>query len=217
MPQILKLLPRTEYKGVNGNDPIRFYYWPILGRMYRRRVELCLAECSGGQRVLEIGFGTGLTFLNLHEMYREICGLDLTADVERVGTVFSSCGIPTDLRQGNVMSMPYPNAHFDTVLLISILEHLKPIEQAMAFAEIHRVLRPGGQVIYGVPIERPLMVWMFRLLGYDIRQHHFSTEQDVRAAAAAEMKEVRVVRMPSFPRGLGDVYEVGHFAKNPGS
>lgn len=77
----LKLLPAGQYRGVNEKDPIRYYYWPVFGTLYRRRVELALAECRGGDRILEIGFGTGLTFLNLAEMYREIHGLDLTADV----------------------------------------------------------------------------------------------------------------------------------------
>jgi SAM-dependent methyltransferase len=209
----LKLLPAEKYQGVNGDDPIRFYYWPVFGRMYRRRVEWCLRECAGGERVLEIGFGSGLTFLNLSQMYRHIFGLDLTADVKRVSEVFAAQGIATDLRQGNVLDMPYPDGHFDTVLLISILEHLKPQEQMSAFAEIRRVLRPGGQVVYGVPIERRFMVWMFRLLGYNIRLHHFSTHEQVREAAGAVLKEVRVVGMPSFPRGLGDVYQIGHFVK----
>jgi ubiquinone/menaquinone biosynthesis C-methylase UbiE len=209
----LKLLPSVEYAGVNSADPIRFYYWPIFGRMYRRRVELCLAECTGGQRILEIGFGTGLTFLNLAEKYREIYGLDLTADTARVTKVFAAHGITTDLRQGNVLQMPYHDGCFDTVLLISILEHLKPEEQVKAFAEIRRVLRPGGQVVYGAPIERPLMVWMFRLLGYNIREHHFSTEKQIRSAAASVLNEVRVVQMPSFPPGAGAVYEIGHFVK----
>jgi ubiquinone/menaquinone biosynthesis C-methylase UbiE len=209
----LKLLPRDQYLGVNGDDPIRFYYWPILGRMYRRRVEMCLGQLSGGQRVLEIGFGSGLTFLNLHDKYQEIHGLDLTADTGFIQQRFAARGISTDLRQGNVLQMPYRDGHFDSVLLISILEHLKPEEQPLAFAEIRRVLRPGGQVVYGVPIERPLMVWMFRLLGYDIRAHHFSTEVQVRAAAASLLKEACVEKMPSFPKGLGYVYEVGHFVK----
>jgi SAM-dependent methyltransferase len=217
MPTTLKLLPRDQYLGVNGDDPIRFYYWPVFGRMYRRRVEICLDQLSGGQRVLEIGFGTGLTFLNLHEKYREIHGLDLTADNRVIQDRFAARGITTDLRQGNVLQMPYPDGYFDSVLLISILEHLQPAEQPLAFMEIRRVLKPGGQVVYGVPIERPLMVWMFRLLGYDIRLHHFSTEAQVRAAAGALLKEAGVLKMPSIPRGLGYVYEVGHFVKSQGA
>jgi ubiquinone/menaquinone biosynthesis C-methylase UbiE len=209
----LKLLRRDEYVGVNSLDPIRFYHWPIFGAMYRKRVELCLGECRGGERVLEIGFGTGLTFLNLHEMYREIHGLDLTADTATVQAAFAARNINADLRQGNVLQMPYENEFFDTVLLISILEHLKPAEQFQAFAEIGRVLKPGGQIVYGVPIERPLMVFMFRMLGCDIRKEHFSTEKDVAAAADKTMDRVRIQQMISRPPIFGPVYEVGHFAK----
>ena len=109
--------------------------------------------------------------------------------------------------------MPYPDAFFDTVLLISILEHLKPEQQATAFQEIRRVLKPAGQVIYGVPVERPLMVFVFRLMGYNIRELHFSTERDVRKAASALLQPVRLVDMPAILPGLGAVYEVGHFLK----
>ena len=150
MPK-LKLLAYRDYAGVDRNDPLRFYYWPIIGTMYRRRVELCLAQCSGGERILEAGFGSGVTFLNLNEDYKEIYGLDVSASVEEVAFVFKTKQIETHLQNGSVLSMPYEDDFFDTVLLISILEHLKPSEQIPAFQEIHRVLKPGGQAIYGVP------------------------------------------------------------------
>jgi len=193
----LKLLPYAEYAGVDRDDPLRFYFWPIIGKMYRRRIELCLAECTGGRRVLEVGFGSGVTFPNLNDAYEEIHGLDLKAPVEEVGAVFKARQIETHLRNGSVLSMPYEDDFFDTVLLISILEHLKPSELDEAFRQVRRILKPGGQVVYGVPIERRLMVLVFRLLGFNIREHHFSTEQDVSAAT-------------SF---LGAVYQVGHFIK----
>jgi hypothetical protein len=51
-PAALQLLPLDQYVGVNRADPIRFYRWPIVGRAYRRRVEMCLAECGTGDRIL---------------------------------------------------------------------------------------------------------------------------------------------------------------------
>jgi len=204
----LKLLPYHEYRGVNRDDPLRYYYWPLFGKLYRRRVELALNECSGGEKILEVGFGTGLSFLNLSEIYTEIHGLDLTADIAEVASVFEPHSLYLDLRNGNVLSMPYADQIFDTVLLISILEHLRPAELEAAFQEIKRVLKPGGQVVYGVPVERPAMVFAFRLLGVNIREHHFSTEQDVRTAARLVLNENKVIPLRSF---LGRVYEVGHF------
>ena len=212
IPQ-LKIFPTSEYVGVNRDDPIRFYHTPIFGSLYRRRVELCLAELNGGERVLEVGFGSGVTFLNLHDQYPEIHGLDLTAEVDAVSAFFRQKGIETDLRNGSVLEMSYTDNTFDSVLLISILEHLQPGEQAKAFTEITRVLRPGGQVVYGVPIERPLMVFFFRLLGYNIRLHHFSTHDNVRQAAAQTLHELRIVNMPG-PFGLfGGLYQIGNFTK----
>jgi ubiquinone/menaquinone biosynthesis C-methylase UbiE len=209
----LKLLPLERYIGVDRKDPIRFYRLPVIGRLYQRRIELCLEQLSGGDSILEIGFGSGVSFPNLAEMYRHIHGLDLTADVRQVSEMFASLGIQTELRNVSVLEMPYPDQSFDAVLLISILEHLQPQEQAIAFREIWRVLKPGGQVVYGVPVERPFMVFMFRLLGTDIRQHHFSTEADVREAAQEVFGLGNITPMRG-PLGLfGRVYEVGEYKK----
>ena len=197
----------------NPSDPIRFYRWPILGRLYHRRVEMCLSECRGGQRVLEVGFGIGLTFPHLATRYQQVCGIDLDADVERVGAQFREWGIETDLRNGSVLEMPYASDMFDTVLLISILEHLQPAEQEPAMREIRRVLKPGGQVVYGVPVERPAMVLMFRLMGVNIRKLHFSTERDV-SSTADRLLERAVLRDMRTPIPfLGAVYQVGHYLK----
>jgi ubiquinone/menaquinone biosynthesis C-methylase UbiE len=212
----LKLLPYGRYRGVRREYSVIFYYLPIFRRMYRRRVELCLAECRGGDSILEVGFGSGLTFLNLNGMYKKIYGLDLSCDVREVAQVFAPLGIHPDLRNGNVLDMPYQNDRFDTVLLISVLEHLKPVELDRALSEIKRVLKPGGQVVYGVPVERPFMVAMFALLGYNIRKYHFSTEKDVSAAASKHFEQVRILPMTGRPTFFGNVYEIGHFIKQTG-
>lgn len=209
----LKLLPMNRYRGVNDYDPIRYYYWPVFGRMYRQRVEMALVECTGGQRVLEIGFGTGLAFLNLCDMYDEIHGLDLTADIAAVQSLYDELGVKTFLKQGDVLSMPYEDNYFDTVLLVSILEHLKPVALEQAFAEVKRVLKPGGQMVYGTPVEKPFMVFMFRLLGHNIRDEHFSTEKEIATAARKAFSSGKVLQMMSTPAVAGAVYEVGHFIK----
>lgn len=209
----LVMLPYLQYPDTAEGDPLLFYYLPIIRYLYRRRVELCLSECNRGSKVLEVGFGSGVTFLNLNDMYSEIHGLDLEASTQEVSEVFHKLNVKTHLKKGNILDIPYKDDLFDTVLLISILEHLKPEEQITAFKEINRVLKPGGQAVYGVPIERPFMVFMFRLLGCNIREHHFSTERDVYNAASKVMDLVKLVKMKGVPSFSGDVYEVGHFVK----
>ena len=78
----LKLLPYGQYADLDRDDSLRFYFWPVIGKIYRRHTELCLAEYTGGQRILEAGFGSGVTFPNLNDNYEEIYGLDLNVRVE---------------------------------------------------------------------------------------------------------------------------------------
>lgn len=209
----LDLRPLTHLGDDNRQDPIRFYRWPFLGELYRRRVEMCLEELEGGDHVLEVGFGSGVTFPSLHRLYRRISGLDLLADANRVERFWRKRGIVAHLCNGDVTAMPYADGSMDAVLLISILEHLEPPQLARALGEIHRVLRTGGQLVYGVPVERSLMSLAFRFLGYDIRRHHFSTEKDVAAAAQQQFKHRRIAQLRPWFGLLGPVYEVGSFVR----
>ncbi len=209
----LIMLPVEEYVGVDRDDPIRQYNKPVFGRLYRRRVEMCLEQCSGGNRVLEVGYGTGVSFFNLAKKYREIHGVDLKANADQIASLFESKGLKVALQQGDLLNLPYQDHFFDTVLLISILEHLRPQQLEIAFGEIRRVLRPGGQVVYGVPVENSFTRIGFLMLGYDIRKQHFSTEKQILAAAKEKLSQKQIQNL-YFPLIGQKVYEVGHFVKN---
>jgi len=207
----LKLLPREEYGFTKNHDPMRIYFWPLVGKLFRRRVEYCLDQCQGGEKILEVGFGSGATFLALNEKYKHIYGIDLDTDVEAVENLYERYHINHNLKIGNLIDLPYEENTFDTVLLISILEHVKPIDLQQAMGEIKRVLKVGGQMVYGVPIERPLMRIGFWFLGYDIRKHHFSTENQVRTEAEKYFNNGHILRMPLFHNAFGCSYEIASF------
>ncbi len=206
------MIELSEYSGINDrNDPIRFYRLPFIGNLFRRRVEKCLKELSGGHSVLEVGFGSGVTFLHLNDMYNEIHGLDLTANVEAITERFQKLGVMTYLSNGDILNMPYQDSYFDSVLLISILEHLKPEFLYSAFLEISRVLKQNGQVIYGVPIDKKIMDYAFRYLGYNIREYHFSNHKQISEASEVFFKRVSISNIYVFP--FGSLYEVCHWEK----
>jgi 2-polyprenyl-3-methyl-5-hydroxy-6-metoxy-1,4-benzoquinol methylase len=205
----LKLLPRDRYPHSEEDNPLPLYYWPVVGKLYRERVELCLGALNPGLRVLEVGFGSGVTFPTLADLYSEIHGIDLHADIDETTGAFARLGIEAHLRRENLLELGYADGFFDAVLCISILEHLRPAEQPAAMRQIARVLKPGGRFVYGVPVERRLMVVGFRMLGYDIRTHHFSTERDVSAAADAHLRRLALLGYAPFGGMLGRLYEVG--------
>jgi ubiquinone/menaquinone biosynthesis C-methylase UbiE len=63
---------------------------------------------------------------------------------------------------GNADQMPFEDCFFDVVTLAWVLEHLERPETV--FREIHRVLRPGGDVIFLTPNVWNYNVWMIRLI-----------------------------------------------------
>lgn len=52
---------------------------------------------------------------------------------------------------GRVQSIPCTDASYDSVHAAHILEHVHGIEMAGVFEEIHRVLKPGGELFISVP------------------------------------------------------------------
>ena len=96
-------------------------------------------------------------------------------------------------------------------IVSKFLERLKPEGLNKACREIRRVLKPGGHMVYGAPVERPLMAAAFRFMGYDIREHHFSTEKEIAAAAASVLSPAATTVLRG-PGGLaGPVYEARSF------
>jgi SAM-dependent methyltransferase len=99
------------------------------------------------KRVLEIGLGEGSDSERLIRQGARWSGVDLTAEsVARVRTRLALRGLPyEELRQGSVLDLPFANDRFDVVFSHGVLHHVLDIKQAQR--EIHRVLRPRGELI----------------------------------------------------------------------
>lgn len=193
-----RLLELERFKGypIPKDDPLRFYYWPVIGSLYRRRIDGCVALLERGERVLEIGYGSGTSFLELSARYENVYGLDTHDYGPAIAQIFRREGLHVALERGSVLDPPYPDGHFDAILAMSVLEHLRPEDQPRVMGQLRRLLRSGGVLVVGVPGDNWLMSVGFRLLGYDIRQHHFSGSRIVLQAASRVLTIERVVCQP---------------------
>lgn len=97
-----------------------------------------IATLPEGARVLDAGCGEGILVDEYRRRGLDIEGLDLNYESAFV-------------RRGDVRSMPFPDASFDLVLLLDVLEHLEFRDQPRALAEVHRTLRPGGLLALSTP------------------------------------------------------------------
>jgi SAM-dependent methyltransferase len=178
----------------NGpTDPIEYYRRPLVGRLYRERINLGLRLLPDRRfpRALEIGYGAGAVLLALGAGVDELHGIDLDADPQSVTQLLADRGHPAQLRQASVYELPYESDHFDLVASFSVFEHLH--EYPKALSEVARVLKPGGLFLLGMPAVNKMMEAAFLAVGFKgINDHHVTTPQQV--AKTFEAAGLRVVK-----------------------
>jgi ubiquinone/menaquinone biosynthesis C-methylase UbiE len=187
-PSILEGLPKT-----GPTDPIEYYRQPLVGWIFRERINMglrLLGERRYG-RALEVGYGAGAVLLTIAPQVSELVAIDLDADPQPVHKLLASRGLKADLAQGSVYELPYPDASFDLVVSYSVFEHLHDYPKALK--EVARTLKPGGQFLLGMPSVNRMMEVGFRLIGFKgIEDHHVTTPASV--ARAFSKAGLRVVR-----------------------
>ena len=104
---------------------------------------------DGYDRSLEIGAGTGYFSLNL--LQAGIVGEATCTDISpgMVATLARNAqrlGLEVRAARADAESLPFADQSFDLVLGHAVLHHLPNLRRA--FAEFHRVLRPGGRIIF---------------------------------------------------------------------
>lgn len=110
-----------------------------------RTIALLVDELGGRGRILEVGVGTGLLALPLHEAGLEMAGLDLSAPM--VAKLVEKAGgrAPFPLAVADATRMPFRDGTFGAAYLRWVL-HLIPDWRGLV-AEVVRVVRPGGRFL----------------------------------------------------------------------
>lgn len=102
--------------------------------------------------VLDVGAGRGLFALRLVEMGYKVLGLDYVPGiVDRANEELKTRGISDRARfiAGDATDIPFTDDSFDAVVDIGLLQHLHANDWANYLAEVRRVLRPGGYILFG--------------------------------------------------------------------
>src|SRR5215203_44334 len=144
---------------------------------YYRRCAMALIERAAGdlrgKRVLKLDLWNEAFNTRILDWMRsqgaEVVGLDLSRVVAfRARRNARSNGHTPALLRADIRELPFAPDSFDVVYTMGTIEHIDEYRQAIQ--EVHRVLRPGGRAIVGVPHKwnlflRPLMVWVLDAFG----------------------------------------------------
>jgi ubiquinone/menaquinone biosynthesis C-methylase UbiE len=104
---------------------------------------------DGFDRSLEIGAGTGYFTLNLMQagVVAEATCTDISPGmVTTLGRNADRLGLDVRAARADAEALPFADQSFDLVLGHAVLHHLPNLRRA--FAEFHRVLRPGGRIVF---------------------------------------------------------------------
>ena len=111
-----------------------------------------------GERILEVGPGTGYYTLDVAERVKpdgEVDVVDLQQEMldhtmRRAGERGLANVTPT---RSDATSMPYEDASFDAAYLVTVLGEIP--DQDAAIRELARVLKPGGRLVVGELVGDP--------------------------------------------------------------
>jgi ubiquinone/menaquinone biosynthesis C-methylase UbiE len=107
------------------------------------------AGITDGQRVLEIGCGTGNLLTALGRRRPELATVGIDPDpaaLRRARRKAARRRLPIRYDRAFAGELPAPDDSFDRVLSSFMLHHLDDDERARALREVRRVLRPGGEL-----------------------------------------------------------------------
>lgn len=176
-------------------DRIANAYDVIAHSSERKSAEKGLAalKVTAGERVLEIGYGTGHALVTLARATGpegEVCGVDVSTGMHRVTLeLLESLDLKrnVDLRVGTVPPIGFEEESFDAVFLSFTLELFPDVVIDEVVGEISRVLKPGGRcgVVAmakprGEEEDTPLeeaYVWMHRHFPHIVDCHPIDVEK----------------------------------------
>lgn len=118
-----------------------------LGRREATREFARDLDLIDGMRLIDIGSGLGGPARYMASTYGSIVtGVDLTDEFVKVANVLTErCGMAAQVsfRQASALSLPFADQSFERATLIHVGMNIE--DKARLFAEVRRVLKPGGR------------------------------------------------------------------------
>ena len=129
-------------------DPVRYETFMGRGSQHLAPAFVELAGVVSGERVLDVGCGTGHLTLALRAAQAVPTGIDLSAPcVEYTRLRLGDPAVRLDV--GDALHPPYPDGTFERTLSMLALDVMPDPQRALA--EMRRVTHPGGTSAALVP------------------------------------------------------------------
>jgi ubiquinone/menaquinone biosynthesis C-methylase UbiE len=156
----------------------------VLTRAVRDLERLIKERQESYPVVADVGCGYGRSFKLLHERFRpeRMIGVDINPEMLAASAEETARhGLAVELSLGTGSRLPIPDEAVDLLFCHQTFHHL--VDQDSAIREFHRVLKPGGLLLFAESTRAYIQSWMIRLL--------FRHPMDVQKSAAEYLALIR--------------------------
>ena len=119
--------------------------WMHIGRRH-----VSLIDLKPGDRLLDVGSGTGNNLVRLFRHYRnsvELYGIEPSEDMNAQAEARLGGNDNVHLRIGIAEKISYEDNYFDWVVSSLVAHHLPLAAKEEMFGEMYRVLKSGGKIV----------------------------------------------------------------------
>lgn len=114
----------------------------------QRQKVMEMLQLQAGEKVLDIGSGPGYLASDMAAIVGpggEVHGVDISEQLLVLARKKFAHQPWLTFHNANATSLPFPDNHFDVVVVTQVLEYLADVDAALS--EFHRVLRTGGRIL----------------------------------------------------------------------
>jgi len=190
IPSMHKLDVSWAYKSKNR----------IIRSIYLKRLKksVSLVKKPKHKFVLDIGTGCGILLPTLNKYGKKVVGIDILdrfhelkdfVNKEKLGN--------TLLIKADVLNLPFKKGCFDLIFCLSVLEHVKNVDDALN--EIKRTLDKRGTFVLGYPIDSSLtnLGYRYAKVAESTKKQHVSNYKILRNELESYFKIMKKIKYPS--------------------
>lgn len=142
---------RSKESARAAYDKLSKWYDLLAGSSEKKFADIGLQklDVKAGEKILEIGSGTGSSLVSLVQLTGKVYGVDLSTGMFRVAqNKLKKNGIlnRVELQCADASHLPYPDNFFDAVFMSFVLELFDTPELPLVLHECKRVLHSNGRI-----------------------------------------------------------------------
>jgi len=147
----INLLSKKDLINTGPVEHADWNYKSVIKYFQLKRFKLCLKLLGETKynRLLEIGYGSGIFLPTVFGFTNELFGIDIHTKNKQVEEILENNNVRSRLISCSAVNMPFEDEFFDCIVSISSIEFIDKLDEACV--EIKRILKKNGHLIIITP------------------------------------------------------------------